>query len=312
MILLTGATGFVGREILRQAHSAGVRVRALVRSEGRLSNAADTIAVGDFATPLPAEPFAGCDAVIHCAARAHIMRETSSDPETSFLRANCEMALAVAEAAASAGVQRFVFVSSIKVLGESTERGDSFRPTDSPAPMDAYARSKAAAERELRAVATRTGMELVIVRPPLVHGAGARGNLAALVNVVRRSIPLPFGAVENRRSLVHVENLADFLLLAASHPAAAGQTLHATDGDGLSTPEIIRRIAEGLSVPAHLWSVRTEWLRFLGRVSGKEGAISRLVDSLEVDSSTSARMLNWRPRISTSDGLRQMAAATRA
>jgi nucleoside-diphosphate-sugar epimerase len=307
-ILVTGASGFVGGPVCRRLLAAGHQVVAAVRRD-------------DAFLPLEAEArrveplgpdtdwraaLKGCDAVIHLAARAHVMKDRAADPLALFRRVNRDGAVRLAEQAAAAGVGRVVFVSSIKVNGEATAPGRPFRADDAPAPVDAYGVSKAEAEAALADIATRTGLSLAMVRPPLVHGPGAKGNLAALMRVLECGLPLPLGAVRNLRSLVGVDNLADALAFLAASPAQ-GRFL-VRDGEDVSTPELVRLLARGLGRPARLLPVPVALLRLAAGVLGKGGAVTRLAGSLQVDDAP-LRALGWAPPVTLDDGLAAMAAA---
>ena len=309
-VLVTGASGFVGGPVCRSLLTAGHEVVAAVRRD-------------DCFLPLEVEArrvdplgpdtdwraaLRGCDAVVHLAARAHVMRDRVRDPLTLFRRVNRDGAVRLAEQAVAAGIGRLLFVSSIKVNGEVTLPGQPFRGDDAPVPVDAYGVSKAEAEAALADIATRTGLSLAVVRPPLVHGPGAKGNLAALMRVLEYGLPLPLGAIDNRRSLVGVDNLADALAFLLASPAQ-GRFL-VRDGEDVSTPELIRRLACGLGRRARLLPVPVALLRLAGGMLGKAGAVSRLTGSLQVDD-TPLRALGWLPPVTLDDGLAAMAAAHR-
>jgi nucleoside-diphosphate-sugar epimerase len=212
----------------------------------------------------------------------------------------------LAEQAAALGVRRLVFLSSIGVLGIHTNGRGPFFVSDAPAPVEDYAISKWEAEQALWAVSARTGLEVVVVRLPLVYGPGAKGNLLRLASLVARGLPLPLGALRNQRSLVGLSNLVDLLRLCAAHPAAAGQTLLVSDGQDLSTPQLIRLLAEGMNKPAHLLPMPEGVLRAAGSLFGKRAEVDRLVESLQVDSRYTAELLGWTPPVSVEDGVREM------
>lgn len=307
-ILVTGASGFVGGPVCRHLLAAGHEVVAAVRRddaflplEVEARRVAELGPDTDWRTALK-----GCDAVIHLAARAHVMKDKATDRLALFRRINRDGTVRLAEQAASAGVGRFIFVSSIKVNGEATPADKPFHGDDAPAPVDPYGISKAEAEAELAGIATRTGLSLAIVRPPMVHGPGAKGNLVALMCVLSKGIPLPVGAITNRRSLVGVENLAHALAFLATN-SAQGRFL-IRDGEDISTPELIRRLADGLGRKACLPPVPVALLRFAGTLLGKGAAIQRLTGSLVVDDSP-LRALGWVPPVTLADGLRAVAAA---
>lgn len=307
-VLVTGASGFVGGPVCRHLLAAGHRVVAAVRRDDAflpLEAEARRVQSLDPDTDWRAA-LKGCDAVIHLAARAHVMQDRAADPLALFRRVNRDGAVRLAEQAASAGVGRFVFVSSVKVNGDQTALGRPFRADDIPAPVDAYGVSKAEAEAALAGIATRTGLSLAVVRPPLVHGPGAKGNLAALMAVLERGLPLPLGAIDNRRSLVGVDNLADALAFLVGSPAQ-GRFLVRDDED-VSTPELIRRLARGLGRPARLVRMPVALLRLAAGMLGKAGAVTRLAGSLQVDDAP-LRALGWAPPVALDDGLAAMAAA---
>lgn len=309
-VLVTGASGFVGGPVCRRLLAAGHEVVAAVRRDDCFLplevEARRVDALGpdtDWRAALR-----GCDAVVHLAARAHVMRDRASDPLALFRRVNRDGAVRLAEQAAAAGIGRLLFVSSIKVNGELTLPGQPFRGDDAPAPVDAYGVSKAEAEAALADIATRTGLSLAVVRPPLVHGPGAKGNLAALMRILEYGVPLPLGAIDNCRSLVGVDNLADALAFLVDSPAQ-GRFL-VRDGEDISTPELIRRLARGLGRRARLLPVPVGLLRLAGGMLGKSGAVNRLAGSLQVDDAP-LRALGWLPPVTLDDGLAAMAAAHR-
>lgn len=262
-------------------------------------------ATGDLATPINWEPLlADCHAVIHLAGRVHQMREASVDPTALYRKVNIEATAALARAAARTGVRRFVFVSTIKVNGEFTSLRP-FRSDDIPQPSDAYAQSKWEAELILQEICSATEMELVIVRPPLVYGPGVRANFLTLMKLVHSGMPLPFGAVHNLRSLVAVENLVDFLLLCACSQAAASHTFLVSDQDDISTPDLIRMIANAMNRPAHLLPVPASWLSTIAAMIGKKEAAARILASLQVDTSLAKHLLNWTPVFSIDQSVRR-------
>jgi nucleoside-diphosphate-sugar epimerase len=244
------------------------------------------------------------DGVVHLAARVHVMRD-HADGDEEFRRVNTEGTLRLARAAAAAGTKRFVFLSSIKVNGEATA-GQPFRADDEPRPGDAYARSKYAAERGLLEIA---GIEPVIIRPPLVHGPGAKGNLARFCRLARSGWPVPLGGISNRRDFVGVENLANLIERCIWHPAAAGQIFLVADGEPLSTPELYRLIAEALGRPARMVKVPAAMMRALARPLGFGAEMDRLTQSLELDIGKTRDLLGWEPPVSAATGIADMARA---
>lgn len=298
-ILLTGASGFVGAAFLKKLQREGSDVRAL-------SRAFEMSKETNFATALD-----GIGTVVHLAARAHVMQDAHADPLAAYRAVNVEGTLNLARQAAVAGVTRFVFVSSVKVNGERTEVGQAFTEADIPKPQDAYGISKHEAELGLRELAADTGMQIVIVRPPLVYGSGVRANFASLMTVVQRGWPLPLASVKNKRSLVALDNLVDFLLLCTSAPQAANQTFMVSDGCDVSTPELIRHMARAIGVKAHLFPISVAVLKVVSKLIGKTAAVQRVCESLQVDISKAKNLLGWTPPVPFEEGLRQAAAVCR-
>jgi UDP-glucose 4-epimerase len=306
--LVTGATGFVGRALVPSLRERGWIVRAATRSAAR------TVADEHVSTPGLGEAFdwaealRGVDCVVHLAARVHVMRDASSDPLAEFRRANVEGTILLARAAAAAGVRRFVFVSSIKVNGESTREGVPFKADDSPAPADPYGVSKREAEDALLQLGRDTGMEIVVIRPPLVYGPGVRANFEAMMRWLRRGVPLPLGAMHNRRTLVALDNLVDLIATCLEHPGAANEILLAGDGEDLSTTDLLRRLADALGVPARLVPVPGWILESAAALLGKRAVAQRLCGNLQVDISKARRLLGWTPPVPVNEGLRRTAA----
>jgi nucleoside-diphosphate-sugar epimerase len=245
------------------------------------------------------------DAVIHLAARVHVVKDTSADSLNQFRKVNVFGTLNLARQAAAAGVKRFVFVSSVKVNGESTPAGHAFTEADEPNPQDAYAVSKLEAEQGLREIAAQASMEVVIVRPPLVYGLGVKANFAALRRAVQRGWPLPLGAVRNQRSLMALDNLVDFIVTCTTHPQAANQTFLASDAHDLSTPELVSGLARAAGVPARLLPVPVWVLQAGATLLGKGDAVRRLCGNLQVDISKARELLGWVPPLSVDEGLRR-------
>ena len=296
-LLLTGARGFVGA---RLAARLSTREESLLKAEERLGGP-QTV---DWSPQL-----ADCRCVVHLAARVHVMRETAADPLESFRAVNTEGTLDLARQAAAAGVRRFLFVSSVKVNGESTAPGRPFRHDDRPQPLDPYGVSKREAEDGLREIAASSGMEIVIVRPPLVYGPGVRANFAAMVRAVRRGLPLPLGSVtHNRRSLVALDNLVDLLVTCIDHPAAAHQTFLVSDGEDLSTAELLRRLGQAMGRPARLLPLPPALLRVGAALLGQREVAQRLLGNLQVDIAHTRETLGWTPPLSVDDALRQTVA----
>ena len=306
VVAVTGANGFVGSALMAALPDYGCEPRGLVRS----APAEGMIAVGDIGPDTDwGQALSGVDTVIHCAARVHVMRDEAADPLAEFRRVNTEGTRKLAQDAVQWGVKRLVFVSTIKVNGESTQYPSgspaTFTAFDTPNPTDPYAVSKREAESLLREIEADTGLEVVIVRPPLVYGPGVCGNFRALVDLVRRGIPLPLGLVDNRRSLVALPNLVDLLACCATHPRAAGETFLVSDGEDLSTVDLVRRLARAMQRTAHFLPVPPALLRFVGRLTGRTATIERLTGSLQVDIGRTCERLDWRPKVSVREGLRE-------
>lgn len=292
---------------MNAVHSLGRPVRAAVRApDASLPASQVVIPQNNVGVDAWRRLITGCDTVIHLLGRAHVMQEVASDPLSAFRLVNTEVTTACAAAAAAEGVGRFVFVSSVKVNGERTLHGQAFQPEPCQPPLDPYGLSKWEAEQALRELSARTGMEVVIVRPPLVYGPGVRANFQSLVSAVRRGLPLPLAsATRNRRSLVGVDNLVDLLLTCARHPSAAGQTFMASDGEDLSTAELLRRIGLAMGRPARLWPMPLPLLQLGARLVGRGGMAQRLLDNLQVDIRHTRNALNWTPPLSVDEGLRR-------
>ena len=313
MILVTGATGFVGREVLAAAVRRGLQVRGAARRapESAVEGAEYVLGVDLLPDNDWSAALVGVDSVVHAAARVHVMNDTACDPLAEFRRVNVAGTANLARQAAAAGVRRFIFLSSIKVNGERNVGGQPFSASDAAAPIDSYGISKYEAEEALYHVASETGLDVVIIRSPLVYGLGVKANFAALVRAVARGIPLPFGAVQNKRSLIGLDNLVDFVITSIIHPAAANEVFLVSDGEDLATPDLIRRIGQALGRPARLIHVPRWLLVNGGAMIGKRNMVRRLLDSLRVDSSKARALLGWTPPISVDEGLRRAVAPLR-
>ncbi|RUM24293.1 SDR family oxidoreductase [Rhizobium vallis] len=302
--LVTGAAGFVGGPLVK-------RLQAEKNCDLVVTTRSQTSAFPPDVRHFPIEitdrtdwtpALQGVDIIVHLAARVHIMNDRAADPLAEFRRTNTAATLNLAEQAARAGVKRFVFISTIKVNGEENDR--PFRHDDTPRPIDPYGISKLECEIGLRDIAARTGMETVIIRPPLVYGPGARGNFALLVSLVSKRLPLPFSSLKNRRTLVAVQNLIDLIITCMAHPAAAGETFLAGDGKDLSTPELIEGIAAGLGVKPVLLPFPPAVLHMAAKAVGKEAVYQRLCGSLQVDISHARDVLGWSPVVTPREGLK--------
>lgn len=303
MILVTGATGFVGSALVADLAARGMPFRAASRLARPGHVAVGEINAGtDWQAAL-----AGVDTVIHLAARVHVMDDRAADPLAAFRASNVDATLNLARQAAAAGVRRLVFVSSIKVNGEATAPGQPYRETDTPRPVDPYGQSKLEAERALFELAGQTSMQIVVVRPPLVYGAGVRANFAALFRLAGRGVPLPFGAVHNRRSMVNVRNLSDFLLTCATHPAAAGEVFLVSDGADVSTAGLLATMAAALQRPSRLIPVPVWLMTGVAGLAGRSAVGQRLFGSLQVSTDKAATLLGWHAPLTLQDGLQDMA-----
>ena len=300
-ILLTGASGFVGSRLLAQLVEDNVRTlgrKAVEQSPCHFSIEMDKM-------PDYSDCLKGVEVIVHSAARAHIMKDEAVDPLVEYRRVNVDGTVNLARQAAAAGVNRFIYISSIKVNGEQTKFAKPFTTDDAPAPEDYYGISKAEAEVALQQMADETGMEVVIIRPPLVYGPGVKGNFASMLKVVQKGIPLPLGAVHNQRSLVAVDNLVHLIITCIDHPSAANQVFLAGDGQDLSTTELLQEVAFAMDKPSRLIPVPMSLLMFGATLLGKRAVAQRLLGSLQVDISKARDVLGWEPPISVKEGLRR-------
>lgn len=308
-VLVTGANGFVGRPLCAEMFRQGWEVRSAVRTSSQFADALkDNVVVGNIdANTNWAEALSGIDVVIHLAARVHVMNEHVADPLTEFLAINLYGTTNLARQAAAAGVKRFIYVSSVKVNGELTLKGHPFVESNKPQPQDFYAASKWQAEQALQDISQETGMEIVIVRPPLVYGPGVKANFIKLLAMVDRGIPLPIANVQNSRSLIYVANLVDALITCATHPAVAGQTYLVSDGEDVSTPQLVRAMANALHRPNRVFPIPIALMRGAAKLFGKSAVIDRFTQSLVIDSSKIRNELGWQPPYTMAQGLQATA-----
>lgn len=307
-VLVTGANGFVGNALCDSLRRRDYQVRAVFRREPSGSYPGlEVVKVGDISGHTDwTAALAGVDFVVHAAARAHVLNDSPAN-DRLYMETNAEGTGRLAEAAAAAGVRRLIYVSSIKVNGE--ERVGAYRADDEPRPQDVYGKSKWAGEKLLQSVAAVSALEVAVVRPPLVYGPGVKANFRRLLSYVQRGLPLPVGAVDNRRSLVSLWNLCDLIERLLSHPHAPGGTWMVSDGQDLSTAELIRLIAKAMGRPARLLPVPLSVLRGVGFLTGKNAEVSRLCGSLTADISATRRQLDWQPTLSVDECIHRTVAS---
>ncbi len=335
-VLVTGASGFIGKVVCSALLERGYSVRASTSDPKKrdllhdylqdnltqhdLPGMTDNVNVRNRVTRQSIDAivihtpsdFSGCwdkachgvDTIIHLAGRAHIIRETVSDPLSACLKINRDISVSLAESAVNSGVSRIVYVSSIGVNGKFTS-DSPMHVSDIPRPHDPYSQSKLEAERELKKISEKNNLELVIVRPPLVYGPGAKGNFPRLLKLVYLGLPLPLSRVNNVRSMIGVQNLADLLVVCAFHPRAAGNVFLVSDGVNWSTAELIKKIANHMKKPARLFPFPVRFLRILARMTGQSGAIDRLCGSLEIDIERTREVLGWSPPQLPDEGLQK-------
>lgn len=307
-VLITGASGFIGSALTqflyKQNYSITVTLR---RVSNTLPSDIQQKLIGNLLPNIDwSQTLADTDTVIHLAARAHILKEQSTDPLTAFRATNTAATLNLAQQAAAAGVRRFIFISSIGVNGNKT-LDKPFTVTDTPNPAEHYAISKHEAELGLKQIAAQTGMEVVIIRPPLVYGAGAKGTFNQLIKTVAKRVPLPLGCIHNQRSLVALPNLIDLITTCIDHPAAANQTFLISDGEDLSTTDLLRRLSHALGKPARLLPIPQQLLETTLNLLGKQAIAQRLCGNLQIDMTHTRKTLNWTPPVSVDEALRQTA-----
>lgn len=309
-LLITGATGFVGSALLERlsALPSLVLFAAVRKPVSTLPECATRVQItGLEANTDWRQVLQTMNIVIHCAARVHVMNDQSSDPLAEFRQVNVEGTLNLARQAAAAGVKSFIFISSIKVNGEGTAPGTSYKADDVPAPVDPYGISKMEAEQGLRVIAAETGMDVVIIRPVLVYGPGVKANFLSMMRWLNKGVPLPFGAIYNKRSLVALDNLVDLIVTCINHPAAANQTFLVSDGDDLSTSALLGKMAIALGKPARLLPLPSWVLELGAKLLGRRALAQRLCGSLQVDITKTRELLGWTPPHSVEEALRQTA-----
>ena len=305
-ILVTGATGFIGTQLSETLAKSGHQVRDTARTITPNRPTTRELITCDLESADNLDHLTtGCDAIVHLAGRAHVMSDNPATSESLYLSANVDVTRRLAQSAARTGVKRMILMSSVKVNGESTTIGSPFTSQDTPNPQDPYGRSKAQAEQALWDVTSVSELEGVVIRPPLVYGPGVRANFASLIGIVNRGIPLPLSSIRNRRSFVSVDNLIDCIATALQSSNAAGQTFLVSDGNDLSTPELIRSIATSLHNSPKLIPIPTALLRLAATIAGKRGAYDRLCGSLTVDIALTKQKLSWTPPFTVQDSLQR-------
>ena len=304
--LVTGGSGFLGRALIKRLVQlpdcsvvAPVRTTSAVFPAGvRQLPLTSLNGTNDWS-----EALTDVDVVVHAAARVHVMKEVSSDPLAAFREVNVEATLNLARAAAASGVKRFIYISSIKVNGEGTPPGTAYSADDAPAPIDPYGISKLEAEQGLKVLAADTGMEVVIIRPVLVYGPGVKANFLSMMRWLYRGVPLPFGAVHNHRSLVAIDNLVDFIVTCSDHPAAANQVFLVSDGEDVSTTQLLRKLAGALGKPAILLPIPAWLMSGAATLLGQRALSDRILGSLQVDISKNRQLLGWTPPVTLDKAL---------
>ena len=303
-ILVTGASGFIGKRLCKVIEERGGVVYRVTRD----INATNRIRIGEFDENTNwTEVLRGFDCIVHLAARVHVMNEHSQHPLGEYMRVNVMATLNLARQAASAGVRRLIFISTIKVNGEQTCPHQPFNEADTPEPVGPYAISKWEAEKGLQRIGAETKLEIVIIRPPLVYGPGVRANFRSLMMLLDYNFPLPLGGINNKRSMIALDNLVDMIIVCMDHPAAVNELFLASDGEDLSLSELLQRLGDALGKPAKMFSIPNWLFKYLLTLAGKKHIASRLFGTLQVDISKASRLLSWVPPISVNAGLKVVA-----
>jgi len=313
MILVTGSSGFVGQSLIKRLTTEfePSSIIAVVRNQSfDLDVEVPCIEIGDLSNEINlSQMLQGVDVVVHCAGRAHVMNDRSPDALAEFRKVNVQGTVNLARQAAAAGVKRFIFLSSIKVNGELTEMGKQFTDDDDPAPEDHYGISKYEAETALRQIASDSGMELVVIRPPIVYGPGVKANFESMMKWLAKGIPLPLGAITgNRRSLVALDNLIDLIFTCLNHPNAANQIFLVSDGEDISTTVLLNKMWKALGRPARLFYVPLVLLKIGAFLMRKKAIYQRLTGCLQIDITKTQKLLDWKPLITLDEGLRKVAS----
>ena len=305
-ILVTGANGFVGSQLSETLAKSGHEVRNTARSLASNSSTTRELITCDLESVDNLDHLTtGCDAIVHLAGRAHVMSDNPATSESLYVSANVDVTRKLAQSAARTGVKRMILMSSVKVNGESTTINTPFTAQDIPNPQDPYGRSKTQAEQALWELTSTSGLEGVVIRPPLVYGPGVRANFASLIGIVGRGLPLPLGSIQNKRSFVSLDNLVDLISTTVQSPNAAGNTFLVSDGHDLSTPELVRSIASALDQSPKLFPFPSALLKLAATASGKRGAYDRLCGSLTVDIALTKQKLSWTPPFTVQDSMQR-------
>jgi nucleoside-diphosphate-sugar epimerase len=308
-ILITGASGFIGQSLIKSLLNLKKSIRGTVRSKNQFfsNTEVEYIIVENIDGQTNwKEGLKNIDCIIHCAGRAHILRGKEKNEQKIYQSINVDGSKKLAEQAAKIGVRRLIFLSSIGVNGLSTNNLNFFSNMDMPMPIGNYAFSKYEAEKELMKIAKKTKLEVVIIRPPLVYGKLAPGNIKRIIKIINLGIPLPFGKIKNSRSFIGIDNLIDLLIRCIDHPEASGKIFLASDGEDLSTPELIKLIASSMGRKANLFPFPIFMLKLLGSVFGRREEVNRLIGSLRIDNSYTKETLNWIPPINVEEGIKRM------
>jgi nucleoside-diphosphate-sugar epimerase/lipopolysaccharide/colanic/teichoic acid biosynthesis glycosyltransferase len=311
LIAITGATGFIGAALLAELNLRGFFVRAIVRSgsqsRGPLMHLTSTYLINDITTHIDySEALSGVSCVVHCAARAHVIADDEDDILAAYRKVNVEGTLKLAEQAVKFGVKRFIFISSIGVNGVETCNGKRFTVDDAELPVEAYAISKLEAEKGLLEIGRKHNLEVVIIRPPLVYGDNAKGNVARLLRLARTGFPLPLGSINNKRSMIGIENLVDFIICCVEHKRACGRTFMVSDGEDISTSDLLRRIRFELGFSNRLLPIPVPVLQVFAKLFARDTELKRIIGSLQVDDSYARQILGWIPPVTLYDGIRFM------
>ncbi len=305
-ILITGATGFIGTQLSETLANSGHQVRDTARSVAPNSSTIRELITCDLESADNLDHLTtGCDAIVHLAGRAHVMSDDPASSESLYISANVDVTRKLAQSAARSGVKRMILMSSVKVNGESTSIDTPFTSQDTPNPQDPYGRSKSQAELALWEVASKSGLEGVVLRPPLVYGPGVKANFASLIGIINRGLPLPLASIHNKRSFVSIDNLIDCITTTLQSSNAAGQTFLVSDGDDLSTPQLIRSIASALHKSPNLVPFPSALLKLAATTVGKRSAFDRLCGSLTVDIALTKQNLSWTPPFTVQDSLQR-------